>query len=339
MYYKDMESRKATYTSAVKIARLIFMLSQAWRPLSLDQITSILGVSPRTLARYKKALNENLSASDGTDFIKVLKEGGKEYWYLSDQEDINTANGFRIISVFVVKTLLKFLEGTVIKDSIDSIWNTIAGQMPPSKKKQLEYFDRKIRYTGFGSKQYEEKDIILAAVLRALLHQNKMEIIYKSSGLSKGKERIIHPYTLLLHRDTLYLNAYDESNDDIRTFLIDRIEDARVIKETFRYPKDYTPEALTEGSFGVYDSRGKEPFKVKVAFKAYLWDYITTRKWHPTQRFKPVQDGWFIMEVDISHTTEFIPWVLAFGKEAKVIEPESLRNTIKEEINEALKYY
>ena len=333
------ESRKATYTSAVKIARLISMLSQAWRPMSLEQITNILGVSPRTLARYRKALNEHLSSPDGSDFIKIIREGGKEYWFLSDQVDINTANGFRIISVFVVKTLLKFLEGTVIKDSIDSIWNTIAGQLPPSKKKQLEYFDRKIRYTGFGAKQYEEKDIILASVLRGLLHQNKIEINYVSGAASKTKKRIIHPYTLLLHRDALYLNAYDESNEDIRTFLIDRIEDARVLKETFRYPKDYNPEALTEGSFGVYDSRGKTPFTVKIAFKAYLWDYITTRQWHPTQRFKPVDNGWFIMEVDISHLTEFIPWVLAFGKEAKVLEPDPLKEAIKQELNEALRYY
>ncbi|HQK47522.1 MAG TPA: hypothetical protein PLP52_11340, partial [Syntrophorhabdaceae bacterium] len=151
------ESRKATYTSAVKIARLISMLSQAWRPMSLEQITNILGVSPRTLARYRKALNEHLSSPDGSDFVKVIREGGKECWYLSDQEDINSANGFRIISVFVAKTLLRFLEGTVIKDNLDNIWNIVTGQLPPSKKKQLEYFDRKIRYTGFGAKQYEEK--------------------------------------------------------------------------------------------------------------------------------------------------------------------------------------
>jgi len=333
------ESRKATYTSAVKIARLISMLSQAWRPMSLEQITNILGVSPRTLARYRKALNEHLSSPDGSDFVKVIREGGKECWYLSDQEDINSANGFRIISVFVAKTLLRFLEGTVIKDNLDNIWNIVTGQLPPSKKKQLEYFDRKIRYTGFGAKQYEEKDIILASVLRGLLHQNKMEIAYISGAASKTKKRIIHPYTLLLHRDALYLDAYDESNKDIRTFLIDRVEEAKVLKETYRYPKDYNPETLTEGSFGVYDSRGKTPFTVKVAFKAYLWDYITTRKWHPTQRFKPVDNGWFIMEVDISHTTEFIPWILAFGKEAKIIEPEHLRNDIIKELKQAFENY
>jgi len=333
------ESRKATYTSAVKIARLISMLSQAWRPMSLEQITNILGVSPRTLARYRKALNEHLSSPDGSDFVKVIREGGKECWYLSDQEDINSANGFRIISVFVAKTLLRFLEGTVIKDNLDNIWNIVTGQLPPSKKKQLEYFDRKIRYTGFGAKQYEEKDIILASVLRGLLHQNKMEIAYISGAASKTKKRIIHPYTLLLHRDALYLDAYDESNKDIRTFLIDRVEEAKVLKETYRYPKDYNPETLTEGSFGVFDSRGKTPFTVKVAFKAYLWDYITTRKWHPTQRFKPVDNGWFIMEVDISHTTEFIPWILAFGKEAKIIEPEHLRNDIIKELKQAFENY
>ena len=334
-----MEQRKATYTSAVRMAHLVAMLSQAWRPLSVEQIAGTLNVSTRTLSRYRKALNEQLSATDGSDFLKVLREGKKESWYLSDQEEINSANGFRIISVFVAKSLLKFMEGTVIKDNIDNIWNIVAGQLPPSKKKQLEYFDRKIRYTGFGGKQYEEKDIILAAVLRGLIHQNKIRILYLSSGTPEGKSHIIHPYTLLLHRDTLYLHAYDEEYQEIRTFLVDRMQEASTLIETFRYPADYNPEALTEGSFGIYDSRAEKPFKVVISFKEYLWDYITTRSWHPTQKFLPVQDGRFNMEVYLSHITEFLPWVLAFGKEVQVLEPESLRDTIKNELEQALMNY
>jgi len=334
-----MEQRKATYTSAIRMAHLVAMLSQAWRPLSVEQIAQTLNVSARTLYRYRKALNEQLSSSDGKEFLKVIREGKKELWYLSDQEEINSANGFRIISVFVAKSLLKFMEGTVIKDNIDNIWNIVAGQLPPSKKKQLEYFDRKIRCTGFGGKNYEEKDIILAAVLRGLIHQNKIRMLYQSSGIPKGKSRIIHPYTLLLHRDTLYLHAYDEEYREIRTFLVDRIQEASNLSENFRYPLDYNPEALTEGSFGIYDSRSEKPFKVVVSFKAYLWDYITTRSWHPSQKFLSVQDGSFNMELHLSHTTEFIPWVLAFGKEAKVLEPEFLRDTIKNELEQAFMRY
>ncbi|MBP8692450.1 MAG: transcriptional regulator [Sedimentibacter sp.] len=334
-----MEKRKPTYGSAVRMAQLVAMLSQAWRPLPVEQIAERLNISLRTIYRYRKALNEQITASDGSDFLKVIKEGGKEKWYLTDQEEITNANSFRIISVFVAKSLLKFLEGTVIKDNIDSIWNIVAGQLSPSKKKQLELFDRKIRYTGFGKKNYEEMDMIIAAILRSLIHETKLQILYYSKTVKKEKYHIIHPYTLLLHRDSLYLHAYAEDYKQIRTFIVDAIKEATNTNEPFKYPSDYSPEALTEGSFGIYQSKGKKPFKVVISFKEYLWDYITSRQWHPTQKFFPVTNEWFGMELFVSETIELIPWVLAFGKEVRIIEPEQFRDTIKKELEGALRNY
>lgn len=328
---RGMNPRKPTYGSAVRMAELVAMLSRAWRPIPLDQIADHLNISKRTLQRYRKVLNEQLSATDGEDFLKVVRDGGQEKWYLSDQEEITSANAFRIVSVFVAKTLLKFLEGTVIKENIDQVWNIVAGQLAPSKKGQLASFDRKFRHTGFGRKNYEDMDMILATVLRALLHETKIQIIYYSKSVKMEKNHVIHPYTLLLHRDALYLHAFTEDYSEIRTFSIDAIREATNLNEKFGYPADYDPGELTEGSFGIYTSKGKKPKRVKVAFREYLWDYITTRQWHPTQKFVPAKDGWFTMELELTDFTEFVPWVLAFGKEVRVIGPPFLRRNIDEE--------
>jgi len=37
------------------------------------------------------------------------------------------------------------------------------------------------------------------------------------------------------------------------------------------------------------------------------------------------------MEVHLKNTDEFIPWVLQFGSDAKVLEPESLRDRARKE--------
>jgi len=334
-----MEKRKPTYNAAVRMAQLVSILSQAWRPVSIDIIGEQLNISLRTLKRYRKALNEQLAASDGSNFLKVIRKDNKEMWYLTDQEEIINANAFRIISVFVAKSLLKFMEGTVVKDTIDNIWGAVIGQLAPSKKKQLETFGKKIRYTGFGRKNYEDMDMALATILRGLIHETKIQITHYSKTDKKEKNHIIHPYTLLLHRDSLYLHAYTEDYRQIRTFTVDAIKNAVNLNERFNYPADYDPEKLTEGSFGIYQSKGKKPQKIVVEFKEYLWDYITTRLWHPTQKFLPIKNGWFKMELYLADITEFIPWVLAFGKEVKVGEPEQLFCAIQKEFTEAVKFY
>jgi len=334
-----MERRKPTYGSAVRMAELILMLSKAWRPVLVDQICEYFSISHRTAQRYRKALNENLMSSDGGKFLRVLREGGVEKWYLADQEEIMTATFFRIVSVYVAMVLLRSMAGTVLENGIKHLWEMVAGQLKPSIRTQLEDFDRKIRYSGFGRKSYSEKNEVLAEILKGLIHQSKIQILHYSHHASKEKYHIIRPYTLLLHRDSLYIHAYVEGYRQIRTFSIDRIKKAVNKNEPFKYPANFNPDKLTDGSFGIYESPGVRSFKVLVSFKEVLWEYITIRRWHSTQRFSEVKEGSFTMEVHLKNTNELIPWVLQFGSDAKVLEPKSLRDKVRKELFSAYGNY
>jgi proteasome accessory factor B len=130
-----------------------------------------------------------------------------------------------------------------------------------------------------------------------------------------------------------------ERYKQVRTFSIDRIKEVVNTNETFTYPADFNPDRLTDGSFGIYEAPGARPFKVCVSFKESLREYITTRRWHPTQKFSTIKDGTFTMEVHLTNTDEFIPWILQFGSEAEVLEPRSLRDKIRQELLSACENY
>ena len=327
-----MERRKPTYGSAVRMAELILMLSKAWRPVPVSRICEYFDISPRTAQRYRKALNENLIAGDGGKFLRVVKEGGIEKWYLADQEEIMTATFFRIVSVYVAMVLFKSMEGTFLESGLKHVWEMVTGQLKPSIKIRLELFDRQIRYSGFGRKSYIEKNEALGEILKGLIQQRKLQILHYSHDASIEKYHIIRPYTLLLHRDSLYLHAYVEGYRQVRTFLVDRIKEVVNTNEPFKYPANFDPDRITDGSFGIYETPKGRPFKVSVSLKESLWEYITTRRWHPTQKFSPIKDGTFTMEAQITNTNEFVPWVLQFGSEARVLEPKSLKERIKREL-------
>ncbi len=112
--------------------------------------------------------NENLIAGDGGKFLRVVKEGGSEKWYLADQEEIMTATFFRIVSVYVAMALLKSMEGTFLESGLKHVWEIVTGQLKPSIKTRLELFDRQIRYSGFGRKSYIEKNEALGKILKGM---------------------------------------------------------------------------------------------------------------------------------------------------------------------------
>lgn len=334
-----MKYRIPTYGAAVRMAQLVSILSQAWRPLSIEQLLETLNISKRTFMRYKEALNETLAAADGSDFLCVIKEGKQELWYLSDQEEVLSVTSFKVVSVTVAKVLLKSFEGTILEDGMEGIRSIISGQLPPSRRKQLEFFDRKIRYTGFGRKNYADHDITLATILRGLIHQKKLRILHYSHEASKEKYHVIRPYTLLLHRDSLYLHAYVEDYKQLRTFSIDRIRDVSNLQIDFKYPEKYDPDKIINGSFGIFEKPGAKPFKIIISFKKILHEYITTRLWHSSQKFTKVKNGNFNMTVYLTNVYEFVPWVLQFGGDVKVLKPTSLQDKIKNELRLAAQNY
>jgi predicted DNA-binding transcriptional regulator YafY len=57
------------------------------------------------------------------------------------------------------------------------------------------------------------------------------------------------------------------------------------------------------------------------------------------QRFTPLKHGCFTMQVPLSNVHEFIPWVLQFGGDAEVLEPESVREDVKNAIVRSLAQY
>jgi len=334
-----MDKRKPTYGSAIRMSELVLMLSKAWRPMPVNQICEYFDISKRTAQRYRKALNDNLMAGDGGKFLRVTREGDIEKWYLADQEEILTATFFRIMSVYVAMILLKSLEGTVLENGVKHAWEMITGQLKPSLKIRFEQLDRKIRYSGFGRKSYSAQNKVLTKILKGLIHESKLQILHYSHRVKRDKYHIIHPYTLLLHRDSLYLYAYVEGYNQIRAFLIDRIKEVVNKNESFKYPNSFNPDKITNGSFGVFQTPKDKLYKIIIQFKEILWEYLTTRSWHPTQKFSAVKDGYFTMEFELANTDEFIPWILQYGSDARILEPKLLKEKIKKELRVAYENY
>lgn len=73
---------------------------------------------------------------------------------------------------------------------------------------------------------------------------------------------------------------------------------------------------------------------VRVVFAALLARYIEERLWHPSQKLRPLPDGRVELTLRVADTLEVRRWILGFGAEAEVLEPETLREALRKEAEE-----
>jgi predicted DNA-binding transcriptional regulator YafY len=157
---------------------------------------------------------------------------------------------------------------------------------------------------------------------------------------SKGQNvHRVHPYTLLMHRNALYLIAYSEKYAEIRTFGVDKMLEARLTKESFEYPGDCSPETTLRQSFGIFQGDAEAGINVVVDFPEQLYHYVALREWSPLQQCSPLKDGRFTMSVRVSNLFEMAHWIMGIGSDAIVMEPKELQGLIHEEARKTLELY
>lgn len=328
--------RKPSYSAALNMAKLVYFLAREGRSMTLEEITETLSVSERTARRYLKSLNECPGFVEAEPLIVVTRKGGIERWALNDRETV-TATHYQLVSLFMASVLMTFLEGTVARDGLLDIIATLQRSLPRSHKKLLHNHVKKLYYTAFGAKRYDNFDEQIDVLFRGVLLQRRVAMSYVSQ---RGENRYsIHPYTLLIHRDALYLIGYSESHQETRTFAVDKIADARLLEDSFDYPEDYSPDDFLKGSFGIFTRAEQERIDVEIEFDEELYDYVANRNWIPGQKTTRVKNGKFRMRATVTDLFEIGHWVLGMGSAAVVLKPEELREMIVSEVGKIATRY
>ena len=66
---------------------------------------------------------------------------------------------------------------------------------------------------------------------------------------------------------------------------------------------------------------------MQILFTRHVEKFIRRRRWHETQRITRVENG-IELRMVLEGTTELIPWVLSWGDQAELLEPQSLRDEL-----------
>lgn len=149
-------------------------------------------------------------------------------------------------------------------------------------------------------------------------------------------QRTVKPIAIKESQHRWYLIAQDNKDGSIKNFGFDRISDLRISESKFK-PVVFDVEKAYKHAFGVETYAPVQ--KVVLEFSWQQGNYIKSFPLHTSQIIIFDNEEKLIVELLIHPTNDFIMELMRFGAEVKVIEPEVLRNTIKDRVANMIKLY
>ena len=179
----------------------------------------------------------------------------------------------------------------------------------------------------------------LTTIMEAMLENAVLTIEYRKYLSAETDIRTIRPYALKEFQKRWYTVAYSESAGDLRTFALDRIAGIRRTGERFKMPAGFNVEKLFEPSFGIYLPEGEKPVLVKIRTTLREASYLEDLPLHPSQILISKDSGSCVFAMTLIPNPGFIMELCGRGDRLEVLEPESLRNAVREELKKALSQY
>lgn len=317
--------RKPTYGAASRLARLVATLHDRPHGWSFDAIQDALGISERTLLRYLAVVRDALVDARGRPLIEAVRRGDHRIVRLVDPTRVPDATVYQVLLFYFALSVFAFLDGTVIHEGVEGLWERLCRTLPPAQRARLADFHRKFFAVPHAMKEYRDADERLDAILRGLVRNRRLRIDY-AGLLGDGKEHRFDPYTLLMYRGGLYILGRSDRGRKLIPLAVERIRSVALLDETFSYPAGYSPQKHTEGIFGLID--GPET-PVEILIKdAETHAYLASRQIHPTQQFRPRRDGTWVLTLTVRGVAELRYWILGLGPHVEVLRPAALREEI-----------
>ena len=175
----------------------------------------------------------------------------------------------------------------------------------------------------------------LKSIIRALKDNTRIEITYQKFD-RESHTYPIDPYCLKLSESRWYVLARN-NRGEIRHYCLDRILDIVFCEEHFKLPEDFNAEEYFAPYYGIITNDKPE----KIILRAYdvHRHYMASLPLHDSQRLIEDNGEYSDFELTVAPTYDFVMKLLSFGAMIEVIEPVSLRNTMRGWVSELHEMY
>ena len=180
----------------------------------------------------------------------------------------------------------------------------------------------------------------LAPIKEAMLQSVELRIDYLQYQREDLQTFHFQPYALKVYNHRWYLLGYLKEQKDVRTIALDRIHTLDKLTTTFSLPSKFDAHKYFANVVGIYVDKDLPVEEIKIRAYGTLADYLRSTPLHNSQREGRSKHGEFAeFTYRLCVTPELISQLLAMGDKVEVLEPQELRETMKNRISNMFNFY
>ncbi|MDX2471658.1 MAG: WYL domain-containing protein [SAR324 cluster bacterium] len=201
-------------------------------------------------------------------------------------------------------------------------------------------WSNKIRHIprGLTLKPAEINPAILETLYAALLQDRQFEAEYQKKGAEEIKTYLVHPLGLVFRHEIAYLVCTVKDYQKPIQLAVHRIQKAELLEEKANKPENFKLDDYINKAMFSYPV-GEEEINLKVRFFGPAILHLFETPLSGDQTIIKESDASHILQARVQNTSELQWWLLAFGDQVEVIEPQSLRETMKEVLKKSFQHY
>ncbi|GGG11708.1 transcriptional regulator [Paenibacillus albidus] len=174
----------------------------------------------------------------------------------------------------------------------------------------------------------------LEAIRRAILEEKKIRFRYSKRIAevdgNRQSVRTVAPYGLVLFQGAWVLIAKCELRQDIRHFRLSRMMELICLEDKFKLPADFHLE--------VYQPPDDRNIRVRIQVQPDIADKVKEANNFYTETIEDHPEG-LLVTFRVRQPEELLQAVLGWGSGVVVLEPESFRDRVRDELEKMLKRY
>lgn len=322
--------REVAFSHAQRLSRISYLLYRHPGGLSATELAGLCGVSPRTVQRDLRDLEE-------MDIPLWEKEAGRGCRY-------GIAEGYYLPPVHLQyeDALALYLATRLLARYADDYDPQIVHALAKLAAVLPEPVAADVQATA-ATLLARQPDETFRAVLRILAKAwatgRQVRIHYRSAESEHVHTYDLCPYLIepLGAGNATYVIGHASYFEAVRTFKVERIRHVELLDATYEIPDDFGGPAMLGSAWGIMFGEAQE--EVALRFVPEAARRVHETRWHPSQCVEETPDGGCVLRVTVAHPEEMRYWILGWGPQVEVLSPAWLRDEIAASAREMARVY
>jgi len=303
---------------AVKLDRLlaIVILLLNRRMVQAKELAERFEVSVRTIYRDVEAINQA-----GIPIVTYQGSGGGIGLIEGFRLDHNVLTGDELASIL---TALHSISTSYPDPKSRELVEKLNSIVPPDQEEALRQKASQVLFdfSHWGENSVLEKQLSL---LKDAIGQNQVVMFHYRNSRGDSTSRFAEPHTLVWKGRDWYLQAYCRSRNQFRLFKLQRIKNLEAFPEYFVRRELPQQEHGGIGRDWVNDSN-----RIDLTLRIYDSLEGQAEEWFHAEELESHPDGGWIVRKCYPEDDWLYGFILSFGPQVEVLEPERLRILIRD---------